>query len=95
MMKSIGLVIILFIVTTGCSPFGRYSVIDIYNDNSALGDNTKADLVSGGTQTVGSNPGVPSQNYKASVSVGQIYSQNTGSTGSGYKVTTSIQFASE
>lgn len=88
--------IILFfmlLVLSSCSPFGNQSIIKGIGsaiENIFKGQSTN-EIISGGTTIVETNPSTPSQNYKATVSIGGQFSQNAVETTSGYKVYVSIQ----
>ena len=74
---------------SSCSPFGGQTIIESLND-IFQGEASK-DVVSGGTNIVETNPGLPAQNYKATVSVGGTFSQPSVQTNGGYTVFTSVK----
>lgn len=78
---------------SSCSPFGDQSLIEGISTAIARlfkGEAPQA-VVSGSTQVMETNPGLPAQNYKVSTSVGAAFEQNTLQTNDGYTVQTSIQ----
>ncbi len=86
-------VIILSVLITGCSPFENSSLIEIINQpiSHFINSKTSVEIVSGGTQTIDTNPSTPSLNYKATLSVGGTYNQTATTTNGGYKIYTTIQ----
>jgi hypothetical protein len=84
---------ILGLSLAGCSPFENSSLIEIVTQpiSHFLNSKTSAEIVSGGTKTIETNPSTPSLNYKAAVSVGGTYNQTATTTNGGYKIYTTIQ----
>jgi PBP1b-binding outer membrane lipoprotein LpoB len=87
------LFITIIFLLTGCSPFENSSLIEIITEpiSSILTNKTSVEIVSGGTQTIETNPSTPAINYKVTVSVGGTYNQTATTTNGGYKIYTTIQ----
>lgn len=87
------LVILSLISLASCSPFGGQSLVETIG--SSIGrmfdGKSTADVVSGSTQVVNTNPSLPAQNYQVTVSVGGQFTQEAYETTGGYKVYTSVQ----
>lgn len=95
-MKNLGIKIILvslFVLTAGCSPFGNSSFIDgVAKSIGAIFDmKTDPDVVPGGSGYVETNPVTPAENYKVNYSVGHTFNQTAFTTNDGYKVYTNVQ----
>jgi hypothetical protein len=78
---------------TSCSPFGSSSIIEKIG-GSLIGEfqsKTSTELVSGGSQTLETNPGLPDQNYKVTISVGNQFNQPSTYTNDGYRVQATVQ----
>lgn len=91
--KNIILTLAAISLLSSCSPFGSSSIIDQIGGSliGVLQSKTSTELVSGGTQTLETNPGVPSANYKVTISVGNQFNQPSTYTESGYRVQATIQ----
>lgn len=87
------LVLITLLSFSSCSPFGGESLVETIGTSIGrlFEGKSTADVVSGSTQIVNTNPAVPAQNYQVSVSVGGQLTQEVYETNDGYKVYTSVQ----
>lgn len=86
---------IIFISLSSCSPFGGQSLVETIGSSIGrlFSGKSSSEVVSGSTQVVDTNPSLPSQNYKVTVSVGSQLTQDSFETAGGYKVYTSVQGA--
>ena len=85
--------IVTCLILSSCSPFGGQSLVEGVGSSIAdlfSGESQKG-IVSGSTQIVETNPGLPAQNYKVSVSVGRVFDQPAVLTNGGYSVRTTIE----
>jgi len=75
-------------VLMGCSPFaGNSPLTNLKNSIESLyGGRSTMEVVAGGTNVLETNPGVPSQNYKVSTTIGQFINQTSYQTSGGYTV---------
>ena len=84
---------ITYISLSSCSPFGGQSLIETIGSSldAIFSGKTSSDVVAGSTEFIETNPSVPAENFKVTISVGGQISQANFETGGGYKVYTSIQ----
>lgn len=95
-MKNRNIIIITLVaisLLTSCSPFGSSSIIEQIGGSliGVIQSKTSTELVSGGTQTLETNPTVPTQNYKVTISVGNQFNQPSTYTNDGYSVQATVQ----
>jgi hypothetical protein len=89
------------IFLAGCSPFDSSSVIDIQTIGDAISDifsaKTTVDINAGGSQNLISAPtsGLPSDVHTVTVSVANVYQQNTFVTPQGHTVEVMISGVSQ
>ncbi len=79
-MKSFHFIFILVITVltmSGCNPFGKYSVLDIFNPSQELtNQTTNITLNTGGSQTVTTNPPPGHPAHTVDLSVGNPFQQS-------------------
>jgi hypothetical protein len=92
-MKKILLSSVIMISLSSCSPFGGQSLIESLGSSivKLFTGKSSSEVVSGSTQVLDTNPSLPAQNYKITVSVGGQIAQDSFETTDGYKVYTSVQ----
>ncbi len=79
---------ICIVFISGCSPFENSSLIESigHQISDIFSTKTTVDMNSGGGQTLISVPTVPGNAHEVSVSIGNVYQQNTYATAQGHTV---------